>query len=169
MSWGRRAQARTDRTRSRAAARRSCFLTPVLLLAATPVPWLPRAEGSICDPEGPATVESATAAVTRDVDQLAPVQALDGVVWTDVDEAQDQFVVGVTHERHCEAVRGAVAELGLPQSAVRIELTGPVVRVDTGGERPVRVAAMAGLTLAAAGAALVMWRRRRARPSMASD
>jgi hypothetical protein len=58
---------------------------------------------------------------------VAPVLGMDGVVFTDADEARNRIVVGVENAAAEAAVLQAVAMAGLPAGAVVIERTDPVM------------------------------------------
>jgi hypothetical protein len=58
---------------------------------------------------------------------VAPVLGMDGVVFTDADEARNRIVVGVENAAAEAAVVRAVAMAGLPAGAVVTERTSPVM------------------------------------------
>jgi hypothetical protein len=58
--------------------------------------------------------------------QVVPVLGLEGVVYTDADEAINRIAIGVENARAADAVRRAVAQAGLPAGAVVIREVEPI-------------------------------------------
>jgi hypothetical protein len=58
--------------------------------------------------------------------QVSPVLGLEGVVYTDADEAVNRVAVGVTNPTAAAAVERAIAMLGVPREAVVIRETAPI-------------------------------------------
>lgn len=78
-------------------------------------------------PDGPA-VHFTHAAVAEWFAQSAPeVMALPRTVFADHDERTNQLVFGIESESERSAVEGALARLGVPDGAYRIEVTEPIV------------------------------------------
>jgi len=59
--------------------------------------------------------------------QMRPVLANEGVVFTDIDEAQNRLRIGVEATASVTQIEQAVAQYGVPAEAVSIEVTEPVV------------------------------------------
>lgn len=59
--------------------------------------------------------------------QMRPVLGNEGVVFTDIDEATNRLVIGVEASAAVAEIEQAVAQLGVPAEAVRIEITEPIV------------------------------------------
>jgi len=62
---------------------------------------------------------------------VAPVLGMDGVVFTDADEARNRVVVGVENAAAAAAVESAIAMSGVPSDAVVIVESAPVVTEQT--------------------------------------
>ena len=71
----------------------------------------------------------------------ASVEALgiQGVVFADADEARNRVRIGVEHAAAAARVRGVLARLGIPASAVNVDVTQPIRQLATlrGAVRPV--------------------------------
>lgn len=67
--------------------------------------------------------------------------AVPGAVFVDNDETSNRLKIGVANQAVSGQVRAAVARLGIPDDAVSVELTGPIVQLATlrnAVDRPVR-------------------------------
>jgi hypothetical protein len=63
--------------------------------------------------------------------QVRPVHAIGGVVFSDADEAANRVRIGVENATAEQDVRNALAMLGVPSEAVIIEITEPIVPMQT--------------------------------------
>lgn len=61
------------------------------------------------------------------VEMVGPILSTPGVTWTDIDEADNRLVIGVSQPLDRRRIRDALKGLSIPLNVVEIKVTGPIV------------------------------------------